>query len=202
MTAFSRRSLPTELVLHGATLGVNVRVEVQGTFNATGALVARRIEVQSQTLSLVRGLVDSVSSANGSVTVLGVSAVLTSTTSLEDRSSQPVRFFSLADVRTGDYVEIRGTPNADGTGLVATVVERDNPETRSYVQGLVLGVSDPNFTILNVTVATDAQTHFIGLGGSTQAAGLFFSQALNHSVKVRGAVVGSLLLADQVQIRP
>ena len=191
----------TELVLHGATIGVNVRVEVQGTYNATGALIARRIEVQSQVLSLVRGLVDSVSSANGSVTVLGVSAVLTSATSLEDKSSQHVRFFSLADVHTGDYVEVRGTPSADGTGLVATVVERDNPETRSYVQGRVLSVSDPNFTILSVTVATDAQTKFNGLGGPSQAAGQFFSQALNQSVRVRGAVVGSLLLADQVQIR-
>jgi hypothetical protein len=193
----------TQLVLHGATLGVNARVDVQGTFNAAGALVARKVEVKPKTLSLVRGLVDSVSSATASVTVLGVSVAVTSTTSLEDKSSQHVRFFSLADVRTGDYVEVRGTPNDAGTGLVATLVERDKPETRSYVQGLVRAVNDPNFTVLNVTVATDAQTRFIGLGAPTQAAAAqFFSQALNQNVQVRGTVVGSVLLADKVQIRP
>jgi hypothetical protein len=191
----------TQVNLHGATLGVNVRVEVQGTFNAGGALVARIVEVKPQTLSLVRGLVDSVSSANSSVTVLGVSVALTSTTSLEDRSSQHVRFFSLADVRTGDYVEVRGTPNADGSGLIATLIERDKPETRSYVQGLVRAVSEPNFTILTVTVATDGQTHFNTAGGPTQAAAQFFGQALNKNVSVRGTVVGSVLLADRVQIR-
>lgn len=191
----------TEWVPAGVTLALNVRVEVQGTFNSAGALVARRIEVEPSSLSLVQGLVDAVSATSNSLTVLGVTATVTSATSLEDRSSQHVRFFSLADIRTGDYVEIRGTPDAAGTGLAATAIERSQPQSRSYVQGRVLSATSPSFTILSVTVMTDAQTNFIGVGDASQAAAQFFSGALNSNVKVRGTIVGNVLLADQVQIR-
>ena len=191
----------TNFVLHGAMLGVDARVEVRGTFNASGALVASKVEVKSQSLSLVRGLVDSVSAASKSLTVLGVSVTVASATSFEDRSSQHVRLFGLADVRSGDYVEIRGTPNAAGGGVLATLVERDNPEARSYVQGVALSVADPNLTILGITVATDAQTHFIGLSGQTRTAAQFFSEAPNQIVNVRGTLSGSVLIADQAQIK-
>jgi len=191
----------TNFVLNGATLGVNARVEVRGTFNASGALVASKVELKSQSLSLVRGLVDSVSAAGKSLTVLGVSVTVGGSTSFEDKSSQPVRLFGLADVRSGDYVEVRGTPNPAGGGLLATLVERDNQEARSYVQGVVLSVADPNFTILGITVATDAQTHFIGLNGQARTAAQFFSEAPNQIVKARGTLSGSVVIADQAQIK-
>jgi hypothetical protein len=172
-------------------------VDVQGTFNASGALVATKIQVRPKSLSLVRGLVDSVSATNNSITVLGVTATVSGATSFEDRSSLRLRLFKLADVRTGDYVEVRGTPDAKGTGLVATLVERDKPDTQSYLQGQVLSVNAPNFTVLNLSVATDAQTKFSGPNAKQ-----FFDVALNKTVLVRGTVTGNTLLADRVQIRP
>ncbi|HVQ12749.1 MAG TPA: DUF5666 domain-containing protein, partial [Vicinamibacterales bacterium] len=60
----------TVFALGGALLGVDVPVRVRGTFNASGALVASRVEVKAKNLSLVRGLVDAVSSANKTLTVL------------------------------------------------------------------------------------------------------------------------------------
>ena len=187
----------TVITPSGATVALNTRVDVQGTFNASGALLAGKIQVRPKSLSIVRGLVDSVSATNNSVTVLGVTATVSSGTSFEDRSTQKIRLFKLSDVRTGDYVEVRGTPDANGTGIAATLLERDRPENRSYVQGKVLAVNSPNFTILNVTVATDAQTIFSGPSGQQ-----FFTNALNSTVLARGTVTGNLLLADRVQIRP
>jgi hypothetical protein len=138
-----------------------------------------------------------VSATSNSITILGVTATVSSATSLEDRSSLKLRLFKLADVRTGDYVEVRGIPDANGTGLNATLVQRDRPETSSYLQGQVRSVNVPNFTILNVIVATDAQTKFSGPGGKQ-----FFDVALNKTVRVRGTVTGNMLVADRVQIRP
>jgi hypothetical protein len=186
----------TVIAPNGATVALNARVDVQGTFNASGALLASKIQVKPKSLSIVRGLVDSVSSASNTVTVLGVTATVSSATSFDDHSTQNVRLFKLSDVRTGDYLEIRGTPDASGSGIVATLLERDKPENRSYVQGRVLSVNNPNFTVLNVTIATDAQTSFGGTGDQQ-----FFSQALNKTVLARGAVTGNMLLADKVQIR-
>jgi len=191
----------TELNLGGATLGLNVPVKVRGTFNASGVLVASKVEVKPQSLSLVRGLVDSVSAAGNTLTVLGVPVSTNSSTAFDDKSSLHLKSFKLADVRTGDYVEVRGTADAAGTSLSATLVERDKPEDRSYVQGIALNVASPNFTVLGVQVTTDSHTNFPGSGGGPDAAARFFSDALNQFVRVRGTVVGTALLAEQAQIR-
>jgi hypothetical protein len=190
----------TELVARGATIALDVPVKVRGAFNAAGVLVASRVEIKPRSLSVVRGLVDSVSAAANTLTVLGVAVTVSAATEFEDKSSQHLRSFALADVRTGDYVEVRGTPGANA-GLDATVLERDRPEDRSSLQGVVTALASPNFTILGRTITTDAQTHFLGLGGPSSAPDQFFATAQGQSVRVRGERVGSVLLAEEVQIR-
>jgi hypothetical protein len=190
----------TQLELGGVALGPDVSVKVRGTFNAAGVLVATRVEVRSRTLGLAKGLVESVSSASNTLTILGVAIDTNGSTSFEDKSSQPLRTFSLADVRTGDYVEVRGVSGANGR-VVATLVQRDRPEPRSYLQGIARDVVTPGFSVLGAAVTTDAQTNFLGAGGQSHGAAQFFSEASGKTVRVRGTLAGSVLLADQVQIR-
>jgi len=182
--------------LGGATLGVDVPVRVRGTFNASGVLAATRVEVKPKNLSVVRGLVDAVSASGKTLTVLGVSITTTTNTSFDDKSSQRVKRFSLADVRTGDYVEVRGVPGS-GNSLVATLVERDKPDDRVYLQGLAANLANPNFTVLGVQVMTNSQTKFTGPGGAQQ----FFTDAVGQTVRVRGALSGGVVVADQIQIK-
>jgi hypothetical protein len=190
----------TQFELGGVALGLDVPVKVRGTFNASGVLVASRVEVKTRTLGIVRGLVDTVSSASNTLTILGVSVDTNGATSLEDKSTQRLRTFSMADVRTGDYVEVRGASGANGR-LVATLVQRDKPEPRSWLQGVARDVVTPGFTVLGVSVTTDAQTNFLGSGGQARGAAQFFSEASGKTVRVRGTLVGNALLADRVQIR-
>ena len=185
----------TVFSLVGATLGVDVPVRVRGTFNAAGVLAASSVEVKPKDLSIVRGLVDAVSATGKTLTVLGVPISTNTETSFEDKSSQKVKHFSLADVRTGDYVEVHGVP-ASGNSLAATLVERDKPEDRVYVQGLAANLATPNFTVIGVQVMTNAQTKFTALGGLQ-----FFNDATGHVVRVRGTLSGTVLVADQVQIK-
>ena len=189
----------TQFVLHGITLGLNVEVEVDGTFNASGMLLAKKVEVRPQSASLVRGLVDSVNAASNTLSVLGVNVTTSASTEFDDKSKQHVRLFRLTDLNAGDYVEIHGTENPPGT-LSASILERDNVGNRSYLLGTALNVAEPNFTVLGVTVTTNAQTHFAGPGGSANGAATFFSQAANHVVTVRGTFSAGVLTADQVQI--
>ncbi len=155
----------TQLVLHGVALGLNVEVDVQGTVNASGTLVAKKVEVRPQSLGLVRGLVDSVTAASNTVSVLGVTVTTSASTELDDKSSQHVKLFRLTDLRAGDYVEIHGTEGQPGT-LSASTLQRDNTENRSYLQGTALNVASPSLTVLGVAVTTNAQTHFQGPGGT------------------------------------
>jgi hypothetical protein len=191
----------TQFVLQGVTLGVNVPVKVRGTFNASGVLAASKVEAKQNSLSLVRGLVDSVSASGNTLTILGVTVTTNASTAFDDKSSLHIRQFRLSDVRTGDYVEVRGTPAASGGGLVAALLERDNPEQRSYLQGVVTSVANPNFTVLGTGIATDSQTHFVGMGNQSKAAAEFFAQALNQPVRVRGTLNGTVFTADQAQLR-
>jgi hypothetical protein len=182
--------------LGGATLGVDVPVRVRGTFNASGVLAASQVEVKAKNLSILRGPVDAVSASSATLTVLGVAITTSANTSFDDKSSQKVKLFSLADVRTGDYVEVRGVPGSGG-GLVATLVERDKPEDGVFLQGLAANLANPNFTILGVQVMTNAQTKFNGPGGAEQ----FFTDAVGQAVKVKGTFTGGVVVADQVQIK-
>jgi hypothetical protein len=191
----------TQLVLHGVTLAANVAVKVRGTFNASGVLAASKVEAKQNSLSLVRGPVDSVSASGNTLTILGITITTDTSTSFDDKSSLHIRQFRLSDVRPGDYVEVRGTPAASGDGLAAVLIERDNPEQRSYLQGVVTSVANPNFTVLGVSVATDSQTNFTGMGNQAKAAPEFFAQALNQPVRVRGTLNGTVFSADQAQLR-
>ncbi|MDB6088027.1 MAG: hypothetical protein JWN85_811 [Gammaproteobacteria bacterium] len=186
----------TKVVLHGSSLGVNVEVDVQGMFNAAGVLLAQKVEIRPNSASLLRGLVDSVTVATNTLSVLGVNVTTGGSTAFEDKSRQHLRPFGLADLRVGDYVEVHGRENPPGT-LEAGTFERDNAENRSYLQGVVLNAAEPNLTVLGVTVVTTAQTHFAG--AATSAAN-FFSQAAGRIVKARGTFSGGVLTADQVQL--
>ena len=182
--------------LGGAVLGVDVSVRVRGTFNASGVLTADRVEVKPKDLSVIRGLVDAVSAASKTLTVLGVSVTTNASTSFEDKSSQKVKLFSLADVRTGDYVEVRGVPGSNNS-LVATLVQRNKPEGKVYLQGPAANLANPNLTVAGVQVMTNGQTQFTGPGGAQQ----FFTDAIGHVVRVRGTLSGAVVVADQVQIK-
>ena len=190
----------TNFVLHGIALSVDVEVDVQGMFNASGVLLARKVEVRPGSSGLVRGLVDSVTASSNTLSVLGVAITTSASTEFDDKSNQHVRLFRLADLGAGDYVEVRGAESQPGT-LSASILVRDNAENRSYLQGIAFNVAEPNLTVLGVTVTTNAQTHFAGPGGAATGAATFFAQAINHVVKVRGTLSGGVFTADQAQIQ-
>jgi len=150
--------------------------------------------------NIARGVVGSVSAASGTLTLLGIETVITDATIFDDQSDQPLRAFRLGDVRTGDYIEVRGSADSSGKRLIASFLSREKPDTASRLQGLALQVSEPNFTVLGVSVMTNAQTRFIGLGGASRRAAEFFKEMPNHDVEARGTLSGGIFVADQVRI--
>jgi hypothetical protein len=183
-------------------LGLNLKVEVEGTANAEGVLVARKVSIRRASYLRLTALVDSVDAAAGTLVVLGVTVQVDALTRLEDKSDADDESFSLADIRVGDYVEVRGGefPAASGR-LLARRLEREDAESRSIVQGPVSAVANPNLTIFGITVATDSGTEFEDLADNSLSASAFFAQvATGDLVKVRGPVVGDqLIAADEVE---
>jgi len=142
----------------------DLKVEVEGTINSSGILVAESIEARGGNVE-VQAVVTSKTVTNtslneGSVTLLLVAntAQLTvqtnSRTQFEDKTGA-VDSLRLADIGTGDYLEIRGFID-DGGVVVASEVRRDDATGEDVIlQGPVNSSSpDTSVTILGVTFNT------------------------------------------------
>ena len=188
-----------QTVFSGGTatdLGLDVKIEVEGTLDAAGVLVASKLDIRRASAVRFAARVDSVNAASPSFVVLGVTVRADARTRIEDKSTQPVRPFGVANLVAGDYVEVRGGEHPTGSGeLLATLVERDEAKPDSELQGFVQAVAPPNFTILGVTIGTNAATVFRDVADVPLTAAQFFAQlAAGDLVKARGLVVGTRAL--------
>lgn len=185
-----------------ADLAANLKVEVEGALDAGGVLLARKVSFRRVGNVRVASVVDSVDAATGTLVVLGITIKADPLTRFEDKSDADVGFFSLADLRVGDYVEIRGAefPAASGR-LLATRLEREDALDRSFIQGPVTAVASPDLEVFGVTVQTVANTEFGDRSGNSISASTFFSLVLQGDpVKARGSVLaGQVIQAQEVE---
>ena len=181
-----------------ANLALGANVEVEGGFDANARLIASRIEFRRESNVEISALVDSVNVTAGSLVVLGVTVRTNALTRFEDHSDADLPRFSLADLRAGDYVELSAYD--DGGGLLASLLERDDADDRIEVEGPASAVAAPEFTIAGIRITTNDQTEFRNNDGGSISAATFFAAAAGREVKVRGALVGNTVLADQAEL--
>jgi hypothetical protein len=185
-----------------AALGLNVKVEVEGALNAAGILVATKVDIRRSSAVRITGVVDRVEAAAGSFVVLGITVKLDTLTRVEDKSSSQARPFGLANLVAGDYVEVRGVELPAGSGeVLAALVEREDLDSQSELQGFVQSVAQPNLTILGVIVSTGGGTQFRDVNDASLTAAQFFGElTVGDLVKAYGLEVGTRALqADEVE---
>jgi hypothetical protein len=178
-----------------ADLALNVKVEIEGTLNGAGVLVASNIGVRRSAPLRIVAQVDSINATANSFVALGLTVKIDALTRLEDQSSQQVRPFSLANLAASDYVEVRGTESPTGSGqILATLVQRNNLQPDTVVQGFVQSVTPPQtFVVFGVTIGTNGSTQFDGVGGVAQL-------AVGDPVTVTGQKLGDrAMTARQVE---
>jgi len=116
---------------HGtaADLVVGAMVEVEGSVNGDGNLVAAKVEFEGEESETeLKGSVESISATdtnNGTIVVAGNTVVINNSTIMHDDSSADVMAFNLSMLATGDYVEVHYVDNGDGT-FTATKLERED----------------------------------------------------------------------------
>ena len=185
-----------------ADLGLNVKVEVEGELNANGAIVAEKVDIRRAKAVRATALVDSVNVAGNSLVMLGITFNIDALTRLEDKSNADVDPLRIADLNVGDYLEIRGSELPAGSRqIMAAILERDDVDTRTILQGFVETVADPSFAILGVTITTNGSTVFRDTDDSSISAAEFFSRVSAGSlVKARGLESSSTTItADEVE---
>jgi hypothetical protein len=181
-------------------LALDVVVEVEGGFDAAGVLVASEVEFRRESDTEFEGRVDAIDTAANTLVVFGTTFRVTDVTRFEDHSDSDVLSFDLADIAVGDFVEIDAYE--DGTGLVATKVERDDADGEEVqLEGRAQDVAPPTFTVGGVTVTTDAATEFRNNNGEQIGSSAFFAAAVSGPiVKVRGTRIGDAVLATRVEL--
>ncbi len=185
-------------------LGLNLKVEVEGNFNANGVLLATKVEIKQATNVRVVGRIDSVSGS----TVLVLNIPITTdalTTRFEDKQDPRVEPLTVGDLNANDYIEVRGQEFPAGSGeLAAVLLERDDPREETELRGFVEagGVNRPNLTILGVTVATDDFTQYQDANEQPMLADDFWAAVGAGSlVDAKGTETGdTTLLAEELEL--
>jgi len=181
-----------------ADLGLNLKVEVEGVFDANGVLVAAKVDIKSSTAVRVTGNLDSVS--GNILVILGITVNTDPlTTRFEDKSDADVDPLRVGDLNTGDYVELRGQELPVGQ-ITAMIVERDDPDTRTELRGFVEtgGKNEPELTVFGVTIVTTGSTLYRDSRGGTEvgmSAAAFWAAVQEGSlVDARGSETGDTTL--------
>jgi hypothetical protein len=185
-----------------ADLALNVKIEVEGNFNADSVLVAEEVEIERDNDVGVSATVDSVDEEASTVIVLGIPVIVGASTLIEDDSAAEVDPLTLADVNAGDYVEVRGRETAGGSGeILAARFERKDPEEDAELTGIVTEVSEPTLTILGVTIQTNGSTDFEDANGNPISSAAFFADVkVGSFVEVKGLESGdTTITAEEVE---
>lgn len=191
-------------------LALNVKVEVKGTVNASGVLVADEIEIKSGDSDgdgdddsidgRLEGDVTAVNAGARTLVIAGVTVSAPATTRFEDKSSADDRTFNIADISVGDYLEVRGTPGV-GPTLTAVIVERDDASNQGLVRGAASSIAQPNLSVLGVPVTTDGGTQFRDSNHNALTANAFFGAISNGSeIQVKFTQSGGVILADELEL--
>ena len=118
-----------------ADLRADVKVEAEGSFDASGVLVARKIDFKHSSSIRVAANVEAIDSTAGTFTALGLTIVVDAATRREDKQGDELRF-GVEDLRVGDWVEVRGYPDATTVGrVIVTRFERDEAEDEVELRG-------------------------------------------------------------------
>jgi cytoskeletal protein CcmA (bactofilin family) len=179
-------------------LALNVSVEVEGSINSDGVLLATKVEIRRAADVRLTAQVDAVDAKNGTIELLGIQVSINYLTRYEDHGSQKLATFKLADIQVGDWLEVRGTVSSASSGSIkATRIDRRQAQSSVQVMGPVDKAEQPDFTILTTHVTTTYSTQFNhGLTANT-----FFAAALVGKIaSVVGTWDGSILTATRVNL--
>ena len=193
---------PTTLYEHGtvATLASDVLVEVEGTVDNAGVLVA--LKVKFKQVSEIRMVAQIHAKTSVSLEILGLQVATNDVTHYEDMSAAALRNLSYTDLAVGDWVDVRGYEEPAGSNLVtATRIVRVDAQEAVRLRGPFLDPARPNFRILSVPVATGDTTRFVLEGGVRLTQSEFFTQAVDQFVEAWGAWTGTAITADRVEIK-
>ena len=162
-------------------LAAGTKVQAEGVLDESGAITAQQIKFANNS-TRVHGIVELVDRDAELISILGVDIDLASVVNFEDKRDD-VEPFALADVLSGDFLEVRGS--FFGTTVIANeVVREEDDDTRLRGPSDNVNAEERSLTILGVEILTSASTQFEGLNDEVLSAEEFFGRLANGQTLV------------------
>lgn len=189
-------------------LALGAAVEVKGSINSSGVLLATKVEFAQASNNEIAGEVTALSTPSstsiitGNLEINGTSIKTNSQTAYEDEGNSQVKRFNFSSIQVGNFLKVSGY--LSGGVLIATKIEREelNSETETELKfnGLVASIDAHSFVLLGRTVLTNNQTEFKNAKGENINETQFYLQAIGQQVKVKGILKNGVYLAKEVEI--
>ena len=116
----------------GATLGDGLRVEAEGKLDPLGVIIAAKVSVKPDAPLRLESNVEGTAAAT--LTLLGQTINIVSSTQFEDESSVKIRGFKLVDIKLGDHLVVSCYRDQAGQ-LIATKIQRLDPVSKVAIEG-------------------------------------------------------------------
>ncbi len=143
---------------HGdeSRLVVGTKLKVEGEFNTEGLLIAEEFKFKEEGDTEISSHVESVDTNASTLTMMGLTFHIKNTTIMKDERDEDgqtaVRYFDIADIAAGDWLEIRAYYDELNSQWVATQLERDDKDLDELAS--IEGIVVDNTTLNQLTVAT------------------------------------------------
>lgn len=141
-------------------IAVGAKLQVEGSTNASGELVAELVQFRSLQAVRAVGPVEAIDLTASTARVLGVTFAVRATSELEDDSSADLEPFALVDLAIGQSVEVRGF--FDGKEVVAVELSRIDPEPEAALRAPVsiFDAAAGTLSLFDVALTTSAETEY------------------------------------------
>lgn len=182
------------------TLALDVKVAVDGALDSDGILVADRIVFRLPSFIEIEADVEALDADAGTIEALGVTVTTDEFTLFRDHSTAGMPAFGFDDLATGDRLEIRAYLN--GGTVIATRIERDNPDDSVTLKAPVEAIDRPSITLLGIVATSDQDTVFQNAVYEVIDADTFFGLVeVGEIVKTEGTYDGAAILAEKMFLR-
>ena len=170
-----------------ADIIVGAYINVDGPM-ASGIVNATKVEFEGEIELLAN--VATINSSDNTLTLTGLAGLVIqfdSKTALHGQGN-PRR---LADLGSGDHLQIEGRPRGGNT-VLAKEVERSDPQSNVQVQGLVMSASDPIVVLLGASIDTSLipESGFRGRNGVIGRNAFFSGLSSGKKIVLRGTFLG------------
>lgn len=182
-----------------ADLVIDAKVEAEGRMDAAGAIVAQTVQFRWDDAAVATATVQAVDARAGTIRVLGLTGKVDAGTRFEDRSDARLRRMSLADLRVGDSVVVRGVELREARSLLVTRITRERPGvTRLHAR--LTDLTPTGFRLVELPVNLLPSTATEEFDGRPVSRADFMRRAPNRNVNVRGTFDGVSLTAIEVTL--